>query len=74
MCVHTNDRYDLDIAVLTLKFLMGCFYVVLNKTFIIKMVGFKEGREIQWLSLRIKLMIVDHSFWIFWNRGLTLVQ
>ena len=35
VCVHTVDRYDLEIAVLTLKFLMGCFYVVLNKTFTI---------------------------------------
>ena len=35
VCVHTVDRYDLEIAVLTLKFLMGCFYVVLNTSFII---------------------------------------
>ena len=42
VCVHTNDRYDLDIAVLTLKLLMGCFYVVLNETVTIKMVQFKE--------------------------------
>ena len=35
VCVHTVDRYDLEIAVLTLKFIMGCFYVVINKTFTI---------------------------------------
>ena len=35
MCVHSADRYDLEIALLTLKFPMGCFYVVLNTTFII---------------------------------------
>ena len=49
--VHTVDRYDLEIAVLTLKFLMGCFYVVLNKTFIIisevTTVTFKGGRTIK---------------------------
>ena len=33
--VHTADTYDLEIAVLTLKLLMGCFYVVLNTTFTI---------------------------------------
>ena len=33
--VYTVDRYDLEIAVLILEFLMGCFYVVLNKTFTI---------------------------------------
>ena len=49
VCVHTIDRYDLDIAVLTLKFLMGSLYVVLNKTFTItskvKIVRFKEGLQ-----------------------------
>ena len=35
VCVNTVDRYDLEIAVLTMKFSMGCFYVVLNTTFIV---------------------------------------
>ena len=47
--VHTVDRYDLEIAVLTLKFPMGCFYVVLSTICIITSevttVTFKEGRS-----------------------------
>ena len=39
VCVHTADRYDLEIAVLTLKFPMGCFCVVLNTTFIITLIS-----------------------------------
>ena len=35
VCVHTVDRYDIEIAVLTLKFLMGCFYVVLSTNLIV---------------------------------------
>ena len=34
MCVHTVDGYDLEIAVLALKFPMDGFYVVLRRTFI----------------------------------------
>ena len=53
---HTVDIYDLEIAVLTLKFPMGVFYVVLNTTFIITSevttVTFKEGRSIHKLSFR----------------------
>ena len=71
VCVRTVDRYDLEIAVLTLKFLMGCFYVVLNKTFTItsqiKMARFKEGRDIHRLSLMSNVMLVHPSFWNFWN-------
>ena len=33
------------------------------------MVSFKEGREIQRLSFRINLMLVDPFFWNFWTRG-----
>ena len=62
VCVHTADRYDLEIAVLTLKFPMGCFYVVLNTTFIITFdittVTFKEGRSIHRLSFRSYILMV----------------
>ena len=66
VCVHTVDRYDLEIAVLTLKFLMGCFYVVLNTTFIITSevttVTFKEGRSIHRLSFRSYILMVYLPF------------
>ena len=66
VCVHTVDRYDLEIAVLTLKFPMGCFYVVLNTTFIITSevttVTFKEGRSIHRLSFRSYILFVYLSF------------
>ena len=56
VCVHTVDKYDLEISELTLKFLMGCFYMVLNTTFNITSevttVTFKEGRSIHKLSFR----------------------
>ena len=45
--VRTVDRYDLEIAVLTLKFPMVCFYVVRSTICIITSevttVTFKEG-------------------------------
>ena len=66
VCVHTVDRYDLEIAVLTLKFPMGCFYVVLNTTFIITSevttVTFKEGRSIHRLSFRSYILMVYLPF------------
>ena len=62
VCVHTFDRYDIEIAVLTLKFPMGCLYVVLNITFIITSkvttVTFKEGRSINRLNFRCYILMV----------------
>ena len=36
MCVHTVDGYDLEITVLTVKFPMDAFYVMLQRTLIYK--------------------------------------
>ena len=62
VCVHTVDRYDLDISVLTMKFSMGCFYVVLNTTFIVTFevttITFKEGKSIHRLSYRSYILMV----------------
>ena len=66
VCVHTVDRYDLEIAVLTLKFPMGCFYVVLSTICIITSevttVTFKEGRSIDRLSFSSYILMVYPLF------------
>ena len=66
VCVHTVDRYDLEIAVLTLKFPMGCFYVVLSTIFIIPSevttVTFKEGRSIHRLSFSSYILMMYPPF------------
>ena len=66
VCVHTVDRYDLEIAVLTLKFPMVCFYVVLKTTFIvtseITTVTYKEGRSIHRLSFSSYILMVYLPF------------
>ena len=67
VCVHTVDRYDLEIAVLTLKFPMGCFYVVLSTICIITSevttVTFKEGRSIHSYILMVYLPFENfHTF------------
>ena len=66
VCVHTVDRYDLEIAVLTLKFPMGCFYVVLNPTFLITSevttITFKEDRSIHRLNFRSYILMVYLTF------------
>ena len=66
VCVHIVDRYDLEITVLTLRFPIGCFYVVLNTTFIITSevttVTFKEGRSIHRLSFSSYILMVYPPF------------
>ena len=66
VCVLTVDIYDLEIAVLTMKFSMGCFYLVLNTTFIVTFevttVTFKEGRSINRLSFRSYILMVYLPF------------
>ena len=66
VCVHTVDRYDLEIALLTMKFSTGCFYVVLNTTFIVTFevttVTFKEGRSIHRLSFSSYILMVHLPF------------
>ena len=66
VCVHTVDSYDLEIAVLTLKCPMGCFYVVLNTICIITSevttVTFKEGRSIHRLSFSSYILMVYLPF------------
>ena len=83
MFIHTVDRYDLEIAVLTLKFPMGCFYVVLNITFIITYevtsVTFNEGRSIHRLSfwsyiIIVYLPFVNFHFFFLWNVSPQLIH
>ena len=70
MCVFIL-LIDLKVAVLTPKFPMGCFYVVLSTTFIITSevttVTFKEGRSIHRLSFRSYILMVYLSVVNFHN-------
>ena len=55
VCVHTADGYDLEIAILTLKFTMDGFFAVLQRSFIftpeVTMVTFEGSRSFDRLSL-----------------------